>query len=231
MMHQDEKSIRMRDRKQAGIKLADRLTRYAYDTQTLVLALPRGGVPVAFEIARNLHLPLDVFLVRKLGLPGHEEFAIGAIADGGMRVLNEDVLSYIPMDRVVIDYIAAKEEQELERRRRAYRDNRQFPAVRGKQIILVDDGLATGSTMRAALKALRERKPERIIVAVPVAPADALAHLSEADEIVCLMTPEPFYSVSVWYERFEQTSDQEVQRMLHEAKQFTASETTWARMG
>ncbi|HEU5047331.1 MAG TPA: phosphoribosyltransferase [Rickettsiales bacterium] len=224
-MHQQfMKNMRIHDRRQAGLELANRLAAHAYESETLVLALPRGGVPVAFEIARKLHLPMDVFLVRKLGLPGHEELAIGAIADGGMRVLNEDVLSYLPVDKVVIDYIAAKEEQELERRRRTYRDDKPFPAVTGKQIILVDDGLATGSTMRAALKALKRMKPGRIIVAVPVAPESALADLPGADETICLMMPEPFYSVGVWYEQFDQTSDQEVLRSLHEAERFIPSE-------
>jgi putative phosphoribosyl transferase len=214
----------IRDRIQAGGELAERLTAYAARDDALVLALPRGGVPVGFEIARKLRLPLDVFLVRKLGMPGHEELAVGAIASGGIRVLNEEVLSHYPLDITVIDRIAAKEQRELERRAGAYCDGRPFPAVQDKRIILVDDGLATGSTMRAAIKALRKLKPQRVVVAVPVAPPGVYDSLTEADDIVCLMTPEPFYGVGAWYERFDQTSDREVQRLLREAERFAPSE-------
>src|SRR5919197_5463296 len=160
--------MRYRDRIDAGQQLAEKLRRYANRPDVLVLALPRGGVPVGFAVAEGLHAPLDVFLVRKLGLPGHEELAMGAIASGGVRVLNEDVVSYLRVPGEVIDAVAAEELRELERRERAYRGERPAPDVRGKTVILVDDGLATGSTMRAAAAALRQRRPARIVVAVPV---------------------------------------------------------------
>jgi putative phosphoribosyl transferase len=216
--------MRLRDRYEAGKHLAEQLKTYANRKDAIVLALPRGGVPVAFEISRQLHLPLDVFLVRKIGLPGHEELAIGAIASGGVRVLNDDVLTQLPIDETVIDALAAREEKELQRRYRAYRDDKPPTPVRDRQVILVDDGLATGATMRAAIKALKKQKPKRIIVAVPVAPATVYEDLHEADEIVCLMTPEPFYGVGMWYADFSQTSDEEVQTLLRKAESFTAAE-------
>jgi predicted phosphoribosyltransferase len=207
-----------RDRTEAGRILAGRLMTYANRPDVLVLALPRGGVPVAYEVARALHAPLDVFLVRKLGVPGREELAMGALASGGLRVLNEDVVGALAIPEEVIAHVVAAEGRELERRERAYRDDRPVPDVRGRTIILVDDGLATGSTMRAAVAALRQRQPARIVVAVPVGSADTCAEFQgEADEIVCARTPEPFYAVGLWYEDFSQTSDEEVHELLERA--------------
>jgi putative phosphoribosyl transferase len=182
------------DRTEAGKLLAAQLIRYAARKDTIVLALPRGGVPVAFEIARALKAPLDVFLVRKLGLPGHEELAMGAIATGGVRVLNRDVVAYLNIPQGIIDTVARQEQQELERRESLYRGDRPAPEVRGRTVILVDDGLATGSTMRAAIAALKKSEPGRIVVAVPVAPPSAVEDLQkEVDEVVCVFTPEPTY--------------------------------------
>src|SRR6185503_8232101 len=175
-------------------------------------------VPVAFEIARALSAPLDVFLVRKLGLPGHEELAMGAIATGGVRVLNRDVVAYLDIPQSIIDVVALQEEQELERRERLYRGDRPPPDVRGLTVILVDDGLATGSTMRAAIAALEKLEPKRIVVAVPVAPPSAIEELNgEVDEIVCDLSPEPFDGVGRWYRDFPQTTDQEVRGLLDRA--------------
>jgi predicted phosphoribosyltransferase len=210
-------TARFRDRVEAGRQLAARLASYADDPSVLVLALPRGGVPVGYEVARALRAPLDVFLVHKLGVPGHEELAMGAIASGGVRVLNPDVVEMLRIPPSVIEAVTAEEEQELARREREYRDDRPLPAVRGRTVILIDDGLATGSTMRAAAEALRSEGVGRLVVAVPVAPAetrDALAR--EVDEIVCLATPEPFFGVGMWYEDFSQTSDAEVRALLEQ---------------
>src|SRR5689334_5289515 len=183
-----------RDRTDAGRLLASRLSKYAGRSDVIVLALPRGGVPVAYEVARALGVPLDVFVVRKLGVPGHEELAMGAIATGGVRVLNADVLRMLDIPPEVVDAVAARERRELERREHAYRDGCPPPDVRGKTVILIDDGLATGATMRAAVAALRAQGPARIVVAVPVASPDTCAELSrEVDEIICAETPEPFY--------------------------------------
>ena len=207
-----------RDRTAAGRLLAQKLRAYADRPDTLVLALPRGGVPVAFEVARALGAPLDVFLVRKLGVPGHEELAMGAIASGGVAVLNEDTIRYLRLPDEVIDVVAAKEQRELERRERAYRGARVAPEIRGRTIILVDDGLATGSTMRAAVAALRQQQPAHIVVAVPVAaPEICAAFRREVDAIICAITPEPFYAVGVWYEDFSQTTDEEVGDYLRRA--------------
>jgi putative phosphoribosyl transferase len=204
-----------RDRAEAGRLLADKLTRYANRSDVAVLALPRGGVPVAFEVARALHAPLDVFLVRKLGVPGYEELAMGAIATGGVRVLNQDVVRALGISDDVIQSVAIREQQELERRERTYRGNRPGLDVRGRIVILVDDGLATGSTMRAAL---RRQEPARIIVAVPVGASETCHELwADADEVACLRTPEPFRAVGLWYEDFSQTSDQEVHELLERA--------------
>src|SRR5215210_2593523 len=204
-----------RDRTEAGKRLAERLTDYADRPDVLVLALPRGGVPVAYEVARALQAPLDVFLVRKLGVPGHEELAMGAIATGGVRVLNDDVVDYMSIRGEVIDAVAADELRELERRERAYRGDRPAPDVRGKTVILVDDGLATGSTMRAAAAALRQQQPARIVVAVPVsAPQTCDEYRMGVDEIVCAVTPEPFQAVGLWYKDFSQTTDDEVRDLL-----------------
>jgi predicted phosphoribosyltransferase len=203
------------DRYDAGRQLAAHLTRYAGRPDVLVLALPRGGLPVAYEVARALGAPLDVFLVRKLGVPGREELAMGAIASGGVRVLNDEVVRALRIPEEVIDAVAAEEQAELERRERTYRDGRPAPDVRGRTVILVDDGLATGSSMRAAVEALRLRGPARIVVAVPVGAPETCAALREiADEVVCAYEPERFAAVGLWYADFSQTSDEEVRQLL-----------------
>src|SRR5213082_4261775 len=203
------------DRADAGRYLATKLQTYANRPDVLVLALPRGGVPVAFEVARALNAPLDVFVVRKLGVPGHEELAMGAIATGGVCVINEEVVRMLHIRREVIDAVAAREQRELERRERLYRDDRPPPDVNGCIVILVDDGLATGSTMLAAVEALRQQHPARLVVAVPVAaPSTCEEFRAEVDEIVCAITPEPFYAVGLWYEDFSQTTDDEVRELL-----------------
>lgn len=204
-----------KDRADAGRKLAARLTRYADQDNVLVLALPRGGVPVAYEVAKELKAPLDVFLVRKLGVPGHEELAMGAIASGGVRVINEELVNYLGIPDEVIEAIAAVEQRELERRALAYRDNRPPPDVKDRVVILIDDGLATGSTMRAAAASLRLQRPRRIVVAVPVSSSETCDEFrSEVDEIVCAATPQNFQGVSLWYDDFSQTSDEEVRQLL-----------------
>lgn len=206
------------NRTEAGKLLATRLTRYAGRKDTIVLALPRGGVPVAFEIARALGAPIDVFLVRKLGLPGQEELAMGAIASGGVRVLNKDVVGYLNVPERTIDAVARKEQQELERRELLYRGDSPPCEVRGRTVILVDDGLATGSTMRAAIGALKKLEPGRIVVAVPVAPPHTVDQLDqEVDEVVCILKPEDFDGVGRWYQDFSQTTDQEVRSLLDAA--------------
>lgn len=221
-----------RDRTDAGRELATLLTRYADRTDVLVLALPRGGVPVAYEVAKELKAPLDVFLVRKLGVPGHEELAMGAIASGGVRVLNEDIVNYLKIPDEVIDAIAAVEQRELERRQRAYRDDRPPPDVKDRIVILIDDGLATGSTMRAAVASLRLQKPGRIVVAVPVSSPETCDEFrSEVDEIVCAVTPEHFQGVGLWYEDFSQTSDEEVRELLKRAAQQQQHATSRALVG
>ena len=209
---------RFRNRTEAGQFLATKLAAYAGRPEVLVLALPRGGVPVGFEVARALDAPLDVFLVRKLGVPGHEELAMGAIASGGVRVLNQEVVEMLHIPEGVIAAVADEEQRELERRERAYRGDRPVPSVRGRTVILVDDGLATGSSMRAAATALRQRGPARIVVAVPTAaPETCNEFKTEVDEIVCAITPDPFYAVGLWYEDFSQTTDQEVRDLLEGA--------------
>jgi predicted phosphoribosyltransferase len=216
--HKEEKMI-YRDRTEAGKYLAAQLAHYANRDDVLVLALPRGGVPVAFEVTKAIRAPLDIFLVRKLGVPGHEELAMGAIATGGVRVVSEDVVKYLRIPMSVIDSIAAKELRELERRERAYRGNRPEPNVQGKTVLLVDDGLATGSTMRAAAAALRLQNPARIVVAVPVsAPQNCDEYRMGVDEIICAITPESFLGVGQWYRDFSQTTDQEVRDLLQQAR-------------
>ncbi|MFL5240899.1 MAG: phosphoribosyltransferase [Gemmataceae bacterium] len=209
-----------RDRRDAGWQLGAKLTAYANRHDVLVLALPRGGVPVAYEVARTLRAPLDVFLVRKLGVPGREELAMGAIATGGVRVLNEEVVRELRIPDEVIAAVAAEEEQELKRREQIYRGDRPRLDVRHQTIILVDDGLATGSSMRAAVVALRRLGPDWIVVAVPVgAPETCAEFQGEADDVVCGRTPEPFYGVGLWYDDFSQTTDDEVHGLLQKAAQ------------
>jgi putative phosphoribosyl transferase len=203
------------DRSQAGRILATRLAKYAKNADTLVLALPRGGVPVAYEIGKELSLPVDVFIVRKLGVPGHEELAMGAIASGGVRVLNEDVLRSIAVSQAGIDAVTRTELLDLERRERAYRDGRPLVPIGGRVVILVDDGLATGSTMRAAVLAARRLQPARVVVAVPVGAWQTCLELRDvADDVVCAFTPEPFRAVGLWYADFAQTTDAEVRQLL-----------------
>jgi putative phosphoribosyl transferase len=204
-----------RDRRDAGRRLADRLKSYADQDDVVVLALPRGGVPVAFEVATALRAPLDVFLVRKLGAPGHPELAMGAIAAGGGRVLSQDVIAQLGVSAAVIEQVSARERAELERRDTTYRGNRPRPALAGKTVIVVDDGLATGATMEAAVGALRQRGVVRIIVAAPVGAVESCRRLGLlADAVVCLETPEPFNAVGLWYRIFDQTSDEEVIELL-----------------
>jgi erythromycin esterase-like protein/predicted phosphoribosyltransferase len=210
--------MRFRDRRDAGQHLAERLTAYAGRHDVIVLGLPRGGVPVAFEVAQELDAPLDVFLVRKLGVPAHPELAMGAIAAGGVRVLSEDLISELGIPRALVEQVAVRERLELERRDRMYRGTRPFPTLRDRIVIVIDDGLATGSTMEAAVAALRAHHPARIVVAAPVAASETCARLRPlADEVVCAQTPEPFNAVGLWYERFDQTSDEEVIDLLKRA--------------
>ena len=206
------------DRFDAGRQLAADLDQYAGRPDVIVLALPRGGVPVGYEVARALGAPLDVFLVRKLGVPGREELAMGAIASGGVRVVNEDVVSELRITDRWLDVVAARELEELRRREEAYRDGRPAPAVRGKVGILVDDGLATGASMRAAVGALKKLGPSRVVVAVPVGAAQTCRELEQiADEVVCAEQPDPFYAVGTWYRDFDQTTDDEVRELLARA--------------
>ncbi|WNZ21854.1 phosphoribosyltransferase [Leptolyngbya sp. NK1-12] len=206
------------DRAEAGKLLAAKLANYADRSGALVLALPRGGVPVGFEIAQTLNLPLDICLVRKLGVPGQEELAMGAIAPDGIMVLNNDVLRSMKISRQALLEVASREKQELDRRMQAYRGDRPIPQIRDRLIILVDDGIATSSTLRAAITALQKQHPQGIVVAAPVAPAtvcEALKNLVQ--DVVCLATPEPLYSIGMWYKDFSQTTDEEVCRLLKQA--------------
>ena len=213
--------MQFRNRVEAGHLLAKRLTQYANRPDVLVLALPRGGVPVGYEVARALNAPLDVFVVRKLGVPGHEELAMGAIASGGVRVLNGSVIEGLNIPEDVIDAVAEQEFRELERRERAYRDDRPAPNVQGRTIILVDDGIATGSTMKAAVEALRQLEASRIVVATPTAALSTVREMRpDVDELVAVMTPADFAGVGQCYEDFSQTSDQEVRDLLERASQF-----------
>jgi putative phosphoribosyl transferase len=210
---------RFRDRQDAGVQLAAKLAQYAGLPDVVVLGLPRGGVPVAYEVARALRAPLDIFVVRKLGTPDHRELAMGAIASGGVRVLNRAVIEELRISRATVDAVAEREQREMERQERAYRGDLPLPDFSGRMVIVVDDGLATGSTMRAAVQALRQSRPARIVVAVPVAAADTLQILArEADEMVCVNVPESFHAVSAWYEEFSQTSDDEVRRLLEASR-------------
>jgi predicted phosphoribosyltransferase len=208
------------NRIEAGRLLASKLQKYAERPDVFVLALPRGGVPVAFEVARALSAPLDTFLVRKLGTPGQRELAMGAIATGGVRVLNQDIVRVLRIPRDVIETVAAEEQEEMNRRERAYRGDRPAPELKDRTIILVDDGLATGSTMHAAVAALKQKRAARIVVAVPVAPASTLREFeNEADEVVCALIPnEPFEGVGRWYQDFSQTSDEEVRKLLERSQ-------------
>jgi predicted phosphoribosyltransferase len=209
-----------RDRSEAGRDLSRLLDRYRRQPNLLVLGLPRGGVPVAYEVARALEAPLDVFVVRKLGVPGHEELAMGAIASGGARVLNAEVVEAFGISQGLLERVAREEQWELARRERLYRGGRPPLNVPGKTIILVDDGLATGSTMRAATEALRTKSPAAIVVAVPVsAPSTCAEFAEEVDDVVCARTPEPFRAVGLWYKDFSQTSDHEVRSLLERARQ------------
>ena len=210
--------LQFTDRREAGRTLARLLARHTDDPSRVVLALPRGGVPVAFEVARALHAPLDVFVVRKLGVPGHEEYAMGAIASGGVRVMNPDVAALrIPQE--AIEAVAQRELRELERREHRYRGDRPPLVLAGRTVLLVDDGLATGSTMRAAVRAVRQQAPKRIVVAVPIASPEACEDLrNEADEVICALTPQPFMAVGVWYARFDQTTDDEVHALLEASR-------------
>lgn len=208
-------AVSFANRRQAGEQLAAKLTAYAGHRDLLVLALPRGGVPVGFAVAQALQVPLDVFLVRKLGVPGHEELAMGAVASGGVRVLNTDIIELLQIPSAVIEVVAARELNEIMRRERLYRDQRPALAVRDRILILVDDGIATGATMRAAVAALRQRRPRRIVVAVPTAAKETCAAVStDVDEIVCIHTPDLFYAVGIWYADFAQVTDKEVRDLL-----------------
>jgi putative phosphoribosyl transferase len=208
---------KFRDRAQAGQMLAQKLTAYNRP-EVIVLGLPRGGVPVAYEIAKALHVPLDVCIVRKLGLPGHKELAMGAIASDGVRVLNYDVISNLNISSKTIDEVAARELRELQCRDHIYRGQRLPPNLQHQTIILVDDGIATGSTIRAAIAILKQEQPKQIIVAIPVAPPDICKQLkTEVDEVVCLIQPKPMYAVAIWYDNFSQITDEQVRHLLEES--------------
>jgi predicted phosphoribosyltransferase len=206
------------NRVEAGRFLATKLSKYSGRDDVIVLGLPRGGVPVAFEVAQALRVPLDVFIVRKLGVPGFEELAVGAIASGGVRVLNQEVANALPNADEIIDAVTQRESAELERREHEYRDGRPAPEIAGRTVILIDDGLATGATMRAAVKALKQRGAATIVVAVPVGPPDTCREFEDvADEVICASAPEFFQAVGQYYEDFSQTSDQEVRELLARA--------------
>lgn len=213
-----ELDVNFKDRKEAGQILAYRLSHYA-GQNVLVLGLPRGGVPVAFEVAKALRAPLDVYVVRKLGVPGQEELAMGAIASGDVRVLNQPVVEALRISDAAIEAETRKEKKELERRELLYRGQRSPLNVTNRTVILVDDGIATGSTIKAAIEALKKEKAGRIVVAVPVAPVGSIEELkTEVDEVVCISTPQFFYAISLWYDDFPQTSDEQVRELLKEAE-------------
>jgi putative phosphoribosyl transferase len=209
---------RFQDRTEAGRFLAELLQEYAGRHDVIVLALPRGGVPVGYEVAKALDAPLDVFVVRKLGVPGHEELAMGALASGGLAVLNQSAIEALGITDEQIRHVADEEYRELQRREQAYRDGRESPDLEGKTVILVDDGLATGSSMRAAALAVRERKPAKVVVAVPVAASETCDEFRDVvDEIICGIQPRPFQAVGAWYDDFSQTTDEEVRELLERA--------------
>ena len=210
---------RFRDRRDAGRILVSELLHYANQSDVIILALPRGGVPVAYEVALALNVPMEIFIVRKLGLPGHEELAIGAIASGGIRVVNEDIIRMLKISEEVIDRVAQRELQELRRREQLYRGDHPAPEIRDRIAILIDDGLATGASMRAAVAGLRAQSPKRIVVAVPTAAPETCADFkAEVDEVVCAITPEPFLGVGRWYEDFSQTTDEGVGLFLEDSR-------------
>jgi putative phosphoribosyl transferase len=215
---------KFRNRTEAGKLLAGQLTDYANRSDVLVLGLPRGGVPVAYEVAKELDAPLDVCLVRKLGVPGHKELAMGAIAAGGVRVINENVIDWLRISPSTINEVAAMEIRELDRRSHIYRGNRPLPKVKNHTIILVDDGIATGATIRAAISTLKKQKPRKLVVAVPVAGLSTCEELeAEVDEVVCILKPEDLYAIGLWYEDFQQTTDAEVCELLTRQKLLVAN--------
>ncbi|NUP13694.1 MAG: phosphoribosyltransferase [Polyangiaceae bacterium] len=210
---------RFRDREDAGRRLAVNLSGYASAPNVLILALPRGGVPVGFEVARSLKAPLDIFTVRKLGVPGHEELAMGAIASGGTIVLNDEIVAALRIPEEVIRRVAASESAELQRRDRLYRGDAAAPAIAGRTVILVDDGLATGASMKAAVSAVRQLRPRAVVVAVPVGARDTCTMLRElADDVICAESPYPFHAVGIWYQDFSQTTDDEVRHLLQSSR-------------
>jgi putative phosphoribosyl transferase len=212
--------MRFHNRSEAGRQLAAKLNAFAHRHDVVVLALPRGGVPVAFEVARALNAPLDTFLVRKLGVPGHPELAMGAIATGGVRVLSEDIIDQLGIPRTAVEQVAVRERLELDRRDRLYRGDRRLPLLRDRTVILVDDGLATGATMEAAIVAVKQYQPARVIVAAPVGAIETCQRLKTlADDVICVSTPEPFQAVGLWYEQFDQTSDDEVIELLRRSSE------------
>lgn len=209
---------KIKNRVQAGKELAKQLENYKNRDDVIVLALPRGGVPVGFEISKALHVPLDIFLVRKIGVPDQPELAMGAIAMGGIKVFNPSIVNSLRISEAMIQAVVDVETKEMQRRNDVYRQGRPPPDVRNKIVILVDDGLATGATMRAAVVAIKSQQPAAIIIAVPVSAYETyLEFQKQVDKIICLMTPEPFYSISLWYEDFPQTEDEEVQELLADA--------------
>ncbi|MGJ3239562.1 MAG: phosphoribosyltransferase [Anaerolineae bacterium] len=208
------------NRQHAGRGLAKVLAEYDNQPDTIILALPRGGVPVATEIAQALNLPLDIFVVRKLGTPGHEEMAMGAIASGGVRILSKDLIKALDISQSEIETVTEREYQELQRRETAYRDGRTMPELNNKTVILVDDGTATGSSMKAAIQGLRQHNPMKIVVALPVGSQEACKEIGQmVDELTCLMTPSNFRGVGAWYDKFDQTSDDEVRHLLQQANE------------
>jgi putative phosphoribosyl transferase len=218
---------RFRNRTEAGKLLGAKLAEYANRSDIIVLALPRGGVTVAFEVAKMLNAPLDVCLVRKLGVPGHKELAMGAIASGGSRVINENIVHWLRISEQTIDDVVAMEMRELERRHRAYRGNRPPPQVKNHTVILVDDGIATGATMRAAIATVKQQQPRELVVAVPVAPPSTCEELqASVDKVVCVMMPIDLYGIAIWYEEFDQTSDTEVCELLAKHKILAAENAT-----